>query len=61
MPKTLAVKRAEAEFRQADHATRTWDEQLLLIAKRPGNSKKEIARMGAKIDREAKEAKNGDQ
>lgn len=56
MPKTLAVKRAEAEDRQALHATRDWPEQLKLIAARPGNSKKEIARMGAKIEKEAKSA-----
>lgn len=50
MPKTRAVKHAEAVERAEARATRTWQEQLLLIAARPGHSKKEIARMGANLD-----------
>lgn len=56
MPKTHAVKHGEAVERAEARANRTWQEQLVLIAARPGSSKKEIARMGAKIDKEASNA-----
>lgn len=43
---------AEAVERSIARDNREWWEQLVLIAARPGNSKREIARIGAKLDRE---------
>lgn len=46
MPKTKQVLRAEAEERQAARAKRTPEQQLALIAKRPGKSARERGRLG---------------
>ena len=51
MPKTKEVKRLEAEERKAAHAKRTPEQQLALIAKRPGHSAAEVERIQRKADK----------
>lgn len=45
MPKTMAVKRIEAEDRQREYAARSLGEQIELIAKRPGKSAREYKKL----------------
>jgi hypothetical protein len=47
MPKPLYVKQEEAELRKAEHAKRSTNHQLELIASRRGESKKELAKLNA--------------
>lgn len=57
MPKTMSQKREEAELRAEAHAERTTEEQMELIAKRPGNSLREMAKINSHDRRPAKKKK----
>lgn len=57
MPKTLKQKRDEAEDRADAYAARTTEQQMELIAKRPGNSLREMAKINATDRRPAKKAR----
>lgn len=51
--KTKEVKRNEASARQASRDARTTQEQVLLLAIRPGRSDRELDRLWAKYRRDA--------
>jgi len=54
MPKPLHVKQQEAEERAAAHAKRSAEQQLALIAKRPGHSAAEVERIQRKAAKKEK-------
>ena len=57
MPKTMQQKREEAEERAEARASRTTEQQMELLAKRPGNSLREMAKINAEDRRPAKSKK----
>lgn len=57
MPKTAKEKREEAEERAEARAARTTEQQMELIAKRPGNSLREMAQINAMDRKPAKKGK----
>lgn len=57
MPKTMTQKREGAEERRAAYEARTVEEQLELVAQRPGVSESEKLRLLKRIQAEATQGK----
>lgn len=59
MPKSIEQKRQEAEERREDYDTLKPEDQLARIEGRPGESKRERAKLLALIEARGKTAKKG--